>query len=63
MPKMKSRRGATKRFKVAGSGRINVIIYEVKYGDTLASIAEKFGISVSEIVRINQLTNPLIYLL
>jgi len=44
--------------KQAVSGRIDVITYEVKYGDTLASIAQKFSISVSEIVRINQLTNP-----
>lgn len=44
--------------KQAVSDTINIVVYEVKSGDTLAAIAEEFSISVSEIVRINQLTNP-----
>ncbi|WP_026099939.1 peptidoglycan DD-metalloendopeptidase family protein [Fortiea contorta] len=32
--------------------------YEVKPGDTLAAIASRYGISVSELIRANNLTNP-----
>jgi murein DD-endopeptidase MepM/ murein hydrolase activator NlpD len=32
--------------------------YEVKPGDTLAAIASKYGTSISELVRANNLTNP-----
>nr|WP_236556952.1 peptidoglycan DD-metalloendopeptidase family protein [Calothrix sp. PCC 7507] len=34
------------------------VAYEVKPGDTLAAIASRYGISVSELVRANNLTNP-----
>ncbi len=39
------------------------INYEVKWGDTLESIAYRFGTTVEELVRINNLANPnLIYI-
>lgn len=39
------------------------INYKVKWGDTLESIAYRFGTTVEELVRINNLTNPnLIYI-
>ncbi len=34
------------------------VSYEVKPGDTLAAIASRYGISVAELVRANNLTNP-----
>lgn len=40
----------------------NHIIYTVQYGDTLTSIAARYGVTVESIVQLNQIANPnLIY--
>ncbi len=36
----------------------NVIDYVIKWGDTLTSIARKFGTSVDELVKLNHISNP-----
>ena len=40
----------------------NHIVYTIKRGDTLTAIANRFGISIESIVRLNNIKNPnLIY--
>lgn len=47
---------------VTSQNALNDKIYIVKSGDTLTSIANKFGTTVDELIRINKITNPnLIY--
>lgn len=41
---------------------LNHVLYTVKRGDTLTSIARKYGVTISHIVELNQIANPnLIY--
>jgi len=45
-----------------GQNSCGRILYQIKYGDTLSAIALKFGRSVSEIAKLNNIRNPnLIY--
>lgn len=44
--------------KTIATPKSSVVTYQVKSGDTLALIARKYGTSVSEIIRVNKLTNP-----
>ncbi|MDJ0619392.1 MAG: peptidoglycan DD-metalloendopeptidase family protein [Calothrix sp. MO_192.B10] len=44
--------------KPGAIAKSNVVTYQVKSGDTLAAIARMHGVSVSEIIRANKLTNP-----
>ena len=49
----------TVRYNVHATGKV---IYLVKPGDTLSQIAQTYGTTVSELVRINDIQNPnLIY--
>lgn len=36
----------------------NHIIYTVQYGDTLSSIAQKYGVPIRCIVQLNNISNP-----
>lgn len=49
----------TVRYDVHATGNT---IYQVRFGDTLSQIAQKYGTTVSELVRLNDIPNPnLIY--
>lgn len=45
-----------------GQNSCGKILYKIKYGDTLSGIAQKFGSTVNEIAKLNNIKNPnLIY--
>ncbi len=40
----------------------NHIVYTIQYGDTLSSIAQKYGVPIRSIIQLNHISNPnLIY--
>jgi len=41
---------------------LDIDIYTVKEGDTLLSISQKYGITVDELKRLNNLSSDIIYL-
>jgi len=47
--------------RVPGSGPVVVsgpVTYVVQRGDTLATIAQKFGVSINDLIKANNITNP-----
>ena len=47
---------------IDGKNSCGKILYKIKYGDTLTSIAKRFGCTVNEIAKFNNIKNPnLIY--
>lgn len=46
------------RFPTSPDGSTENGIYTVKSGDTLWKIAEKFGLSIAQIINMNMITNP-----
>jgi len=47
--------GGTESFEI---NDLNHVLYTVKRGDTLTSIARRYGVTISEIVGLNQIENP-----
>ena len=44
--------------ELAGENSCGKILYKIKYGDTLSKIALKYDSTVSEIAKLNNITNP-----